>query len=128
MLENMNNKYPKPCGICQGWVLAEEGILRGSKAAGWVVTHADACPKSTIRHGHAQAYARRVVSVLRRKNSTADEIEDALTSFNDLVRTGWVKRGACERIILSSPAFAHMDRVEIEMFLDRRLVHQESHC
>lgn len=124
----MKNRYPKPCGVCQGWVPAGEGILQGSHDSGWVVTHADACPKGSVRHGHAQALAHRVMSVLRRKDSTADETMQALSNLGALLRTGWTNREACERIILKAHAFADLDRIEVEMLLDGCLTQEGMHC
>lgn len=124
----MKNKYPKPCGVCQGWVPAGEGILQGSHDSGWVVTHADACPKGSVRQGYAQALARRAMSVLRRKDSTADEITTTLVNLGALMRTGWTNREACERIILNAVVFADADRVDVEMMLDNYLTEEWSRC
>lgn len=115
----MRNQYPKPCGICQGWVPAEEGVLQGSRASGWTVTHAGACPKGSVRHGHAQAYTRRALGILRRTDSTADETETAVSGLAALVRTGWASSESCERRILEAPAFRDLLRWEVEEILDK---------
>ncbi|AXH66182.1 hypothetical protein SEA_SATIS_21 [Streptomyces phage Satis] len=119
--------YPKPCGVCQGRVPAGEGIVQGSHASGWTVTH-DACPRGSVRHGHAQAYARRVVSVLRRKSVTADDLTESLNGLAALVRTGWTSRESCEKIILSAEAFQDMDRLAVEDILAERLSQVGSRC
>jgi len=38
------NGYAAKCSRCGGWVPAREGVLGGSRAAGWTTTHAGTCP------------------------------------------------------------------------------------
>ena len=123
----MRNRFPKPCGICQGRVPAGEGNVQGSHASGWTVTH-DACPKGKIRQGHAQAYAHRMTVKLRRKNSTADDITEALTGLAALMRTGWASRESCEKIILRAPAFSELDRLQVEEILTYHLSEEGTRC
>lgn len=121
------------CSICQGLVPAGEGVLH-REGTGWGVTHADACPRGlsdngSIRHGHAQAYARRVMALLRRPNATIDDIEEAVRGMVALLRTGWVKQATCERILLNSKALEGRDRLEAEGFLHQLLPEEsESHA
>lgn len=123
----MRNRYPKPCGVCQGRVPAGEGNVQGSHTSGWTVTH-DACPRGSVRHGHAQAFARRVTTVLRRKSSTADDVNEALTGLAALMRTGWTSRENCEKTILKAPAFSDLDRLEVEEILSSYLTHEGTRC
>jgi|EndMetStandDraft_8_1072994.scaffolds.fasta_scaffold858720_2 hypothetical protein len=123
----MRNMYPKPCGVCQGRVPAGEGNVQGSHASGWTVTH-DVCPRGSVRHGHAQAYARRVMGVLRRKESTATDISEALAGLAALMRTGWTSREGCEKVILRAPAFSDLDRLEVEEILNRSLSEEGTRC
>jgi len=123
----MRNRFPKPCGICQGRVPAGEGNVQGSHASGWTVTH-DVCPKSRIRHGHAQAYARRITRMLRHKGSTADDITEALNGLAALMRTGWISRESCEKIILRTPAFSDLDRLQVEEILTYHLSEEGTRC
>lgn len=123
----MRNRYPKPCGVCQGRVPAGEGVVQGSHASGWTVTH-DVCPRGSVRQGHAQAYAHRTVAALRRRNSTADDITEALSGLAALMRTGWTSRENCEKIILRAPAFGGLDRLEVEEILDRCLTQEGMRC
>jgi hypothetical protein len=123
----MRNRYPKPCGVCQGRVPAGEGTVQGSHASGWTVTH-DVCPRGSVRHGHAQAYARRTVATLRHRNSDADDITEALRGLAALMRTGWTSRENCEKIILKAPAFVDLDRLEVEEILDQCLTQEGTRC
>lgn len=81
-----------------------------------------------MRHGHAQAYARRVLGVLRRKDSSADDITEALSGLAALMRTGWTSRESCERMILQAGAFQDLDRLGVEEVLNDYLTHERSHC
>jgi hypothetical protein len=123
----MRNRYPKSCGVCQGRVPAGEGIVQGSHASGWTVTH-DVCPRGSVRHGHAQAYARRVVVALRRKESTSEDITEALNGLAALMRTGWTSRENCEKIILSAGAFRDLDRLQVEEILANYLTQEGTRC
>lgn len=123
----MRNRYPKPCGVCQGRVPAGEGNVQGSHTSGWTVTH-DVCPKGSTRHGHAQAYARRVSLVLRRKDSTTDDITEALNGLAALMRTGWTSRESCERVILKAPVFCDLDRLQVEEVLNRHFSEEGTRC
>lgn len=123
----MRNRYPKPCGVCQGRVPAGEGNVQGSHTSGWTVTH-DVCPKGSARHGHAQAYARRVSITLRRKDSTADDITEALTGLAALMRTGWTARESCEQVILRAPVFHDLDRLQVEEVLNSYFSEEGTRC
>lgn len=127
----MRNRYPKACNICQGTVPAGEGTLR-REGRGWSVTHSDACPRGiedqgSIRHGHAQAYTRRVLNLLRQADASTDDILEAVGGLAALVRTRWTSVETCERILLRSPALATMDRMSAEEILSR-LALEESHA
>lgn len=123
----MKNRFPKPCGVCQGRVPVGEGHIQGSSTSGWTVIHA-ACPRGSVRHGHAQAYARRVLGVLRRKDSSAADISNALTGLAALMRTGWTSRESCERMILQAGAFRDLDRLGVEEILSEYLAFEGSSC
>lgn len=127
----MRNMYPEPCSICQGTVPAGEGTLRRGRS-GWDVTHADACPRGaqddgSVRHGHAQAYTRRVMAVLRRRDATFEEILEAVDGLSALARTRWTSVETCERILLASQALNGMDRLQAEEILGHLLL-EESHA
>lgn len=127
----MRNQTPKACSICQGTVPAGEGTLR-SIGRGWSVLHSGACPRGiedqgSIRHGHAQAYARRVFSLLNRSDASMDEIQEAVGGLAALVCTRWTSLKTCERILLRSPALASMDRMSAEELLNSLLL-EESHA
>jgi hypothetical protein len=126
----MKNRYPKLCSICQGLVPAGEGILY-QDSSGWSVTHSGACPRGdqdngSIRHGHAKAYARRVLSLTRRSDVSVAEIEEAVRHLAALVRTGWTTIEACERILLNSKAMEGLDRLSVEGIMSQ-LSTEESH-
>lgn len=123
----MRNRFPKPCGVCQGRVPVGEGTVQGSGESGWTVIHA-ACPRSSVRHGHAQAYARRVLGVLRRTDSSADDINEALVGLVALMRTGWTSRESCERMILQAEVFRDLDRLGVEEILSDYLACERSSC
>jgi len=123
----MRNRYPKPCGVCLGRVPAGEGNVQGSHTSGWTVTH-DVCPKGSQRHAHAQAYARRVSLTLRRKNSTTDDITEALMGLASLMRTGWTSRESCEKVILRAPVFSDLDRLMVEDVLNRYFSEEGTRC
>lgn len=123
----MKNRYPKACSICQGTVPAGEGIVRGSRATGWVVTHAEACPRNSVRHGYARAHLRGIMVVLNRTSVTNREVDDAVGSLAELVRTRWTSPKGFEKVILSSRAFSGMDRLEVEEIIQRFLP-ESSHC
>jgi hypothetical protein len=127
ILKNMRNRYPKSCGICQAWVPAGEGNAQGSHTSGWTVTH-DVCPRGSVRHGHAQAYARRVMGALRRQESTTTDITEALIGLASLMRTGWTSREGCEKVILRAPAFHDLDRLEVEEVLNRYFSEEGTRC
>lgn len=123
----MRNRFPKPCGVCQGRVPAGEGTVQGSSASGWTVIH-EACPRGAVRHGHAMAYARRILGTLRRKTSSHIDITDALTGLASLMRTGWTSRESCENIILSAAAFQDLDRLGVEEILNDYLIQEQTRC
>lgn len=127
MLKSMRNRFPKPCGVCQGRVPVGEGTVQGSSASGWNVTH-DSCPRESVRHGHAQAYARRVLSVLRRRDSPADDVTQALVGLAALMRTGWTSRESCERMVLQAAVFQDLDRLSVEEILNDCLVREGTRC
>ncbi|MFE0472538.1 hypothetical protein ACFW2V_13080 [Streptomyces sp. NPDC058947] len=127
----MRNMYPKPCSICQGTVPAGEGTLR-REGSGWSLTHTDACPRGAedggaIRHGYAQAYTRRVMGVLRRKDATREEVLKAVDGLSALAHTRWTSIETCERILLGSQALSQMERLEAEAILNHLLL-EESHA
>lgn len=127
----MRNMYPEPCSICQGTVPAGEGTLRRGRS-GWDVTHTDACLRGdkdvdSVRHGHAKAYTRRVMAVLRRSDATFEELLEAVDGLSALSRTGWTTLETCERILLGSQALKGMDRLEAEGILGNLLL-EESHA
>lgn len=127
----MRNTYPKPCSICQGTVPAGEGFLH-REGSGWGVLHADACPRGVandgaIRQGHARAYTRRIMSVLRRADAPLEDILKAVDGLSALARTRWTNIEACERILLASPALRSMERLQAEEILSHLLL-EESHA
>lgn len=117
----MKNRYPKACSICQGTVPAGEGVVRGSRATGWVVTHAEACPRNSVRHGYARARLRSIMVVLNRTSLTDAEVTEAVASLAELVRTRWTSPKGFEKVVLSSRAFSGLDRLEVEEILQRFL-------
>lgn len=123
----MKNRFPKPCGVCQGRVPVGEGTVQGSGVSGWTVIHT-ACPRGSVRHGHAQAYARRVLGVLRRKDASPVDITEALSGLSALMRTGWTSRESCERMILQAGAFQDLDRLAVEDILGDYLAFEGSNC
>lgn len=127
----MRNRYPKACSICQGLVPAGEGILY-QDGSGWSVTHSGPCPRglrdnASIRHGHAQAFAKRAFRITRRSDATLEEIHEAVRSFAALVRTGWTKKESVESILLNSRALEGMDRLQVEDILGQ-LSFEDSHA
>ncbi len=107
--------------------MAGEGIVQGSHTSGWTVTH-DSCPRETVRHGHAQAYARRTVTTLRRHGLSASEAHEALQDLVRLLRTGWTTPRGFERVFLASAPVKNLDRLEAEELLERYLVQEGQHC
>jgi hypothetical protein len=112
-------------------------MLQGSHVSGWVVTHAEACPRdpsvigraqASLRLGHAQAYSRRITAMLRRRNLNAEETETVLANLANMLRTGWTNYETCERAILSALAFADMDRMDVESILNSFLTHESLRC
>lgn len=65
---------------------------------------------------------------LRRKNSTADDITEALNGFAALMRTGWTSREKCETVILRAPAFSDLDRLQVEEILNLHLSQEGTRC
>jgi len=122
----MKNRYPKACSVCQGTVPAGEGTLR-RVGSGWSVTHSDACPRNSVRHGHARAHTRRALALLNRATAPADDVRYAIDLLSELVRTRWTTRESCEKALLSARAFRDMDRLEVEGILQSFLP-ENSHC
>lgn len=127
----MKNRYPKECSICRGTVPAGEGILR-QESDGWGVTHADRCPRTRsedgeIRHGHARAYTRRIMAILRRPDATYDEVLEAVESLSALVQTQWTSTETCEKILLNSAALKSFDRCTVEGILNHLML-EDSHA
>lgn len=119
MLKSMKNMYPEACSICRGTVRPGEGTLRGSRAKGWTVTHADRCVTNktinpSLRHGYAQAFTRRMLKMINAPHVTTEEITESLTGLAELVRTGWASKESCEKAILKARAFKDFDRLEVE--------------
>ncbi len=108
---------------------AGEGNVQGSHTSGWTVTH-DVCPNkgNAVRQGHAHAYARRASLALRRRDSTTDDVTEALNGLAVLLRTGWTARKSCEQIILKAPAFRDLDRLEVEEVLNRYFSEEGTRC
>jgi hypothetical protein len=68
------------------------------------------------------------VAVLRRDNSSIDDISEALKGLAALMSTGWTSRENCEKIILKARVFQDLDRLEVEEMLSECLLHEGSRC
>jgi len=66
--------------------------------------------------------------MLRHKGSTADDITEALNGLAALMRTGWISRESCEKIILRTPAFSDLDRLQVEEILTYHLSEEGTRC
>ena len=127
----MKNNYPKACSICQGFVPAGEGVLC-KEGADWSVTHATACLRGdrdggSVRQGHAQAYTRRMMRLLRNSDATLDEIEEAVDGLAALARTGWTSVETCKKVLFGSPALTQVDRLTVEALMVQ-LQPEDSHA
>ena len=67
------------------------------------------------------------MDVLRRSDSTFEEILEAVDGLSALARTRWTSIETCERILLASEALKGMDRLEAEEILSHLLL-EESHA